>query len=186
MKLSESLDGDRPLVFGSQELSGAFDFPARFRSCIDVVVRDTNPQERYVAIKVLTVGWSILLFDSVAFELDVCKLVTQTNPSHPGYDRCVLLRDNFIENSVHGSHLCLVTEPLGSDLMELRRNQPRKIFTIPTTKKIIKQTLLALDYLHRDCKTVHAGKYTHLVFCCDYSHNRALRCQTRQHSRFHL
>jgi len=83
--------------------------------------------------------------------------VTAANPDHPGYQHCLTLRDAFISYSYHGPHMSLATDVLGSDTLTLRRVQPRRVFSVHVTKRIIKQTLLALDYLHRECGLVHTG-----------------------------
>ncbi|PBK71470.1 kinase-like protein [Armillaria solidipes] len=63
--------------------------------------------------------------------------------------------DHFPLISTHGIHSCLVLEPLGLSIEELtRRTLPNK-FPIPMCRQIIKQVLLGLDFLHRQCGIVH-------------------------------
>lgn len=42
----------------------------------------------------------------------------------------------------------------------MERTEPPWRFSVHVTKRIVKQTLLALDYLHRECNLVHTGKST--------------------------
>ena len=54
--------------------------------------------------------------------------------------------------------MSLVFDVLGSNLLSLQRTQPNLAFSLQVTKRIIKQVLLALDYLYRDCGLVHRGE----------------------------
>jgi serine/threonine-protein kinase SRPK3 len=51
---------------------------------------------------------------------------------------------------------------LGENIRSLRRRLPngQRIFPVAVAKRIIKQTLLALDYLHRECGLVHTGIFS--------------------------
>ncbi len=67
--------------------------------------------------------------------------------------------DHFPLISTHGIHSCLVLEPLGLSIEEpTRRTLPNK-FPIPMCRQIIKQVLLGLDFLHRQCGIVHTGRH---------------------------
>jgi serine/threonine-protein kinase SRPK3 len=116
--------------------------------------------DQYVAIKVLTVIQSFCISDGIIFEFDSIQLVTAKNPAHRGYKHCVTARETFTATSKHGDHLCLVTDPLGSTLASLQISQPKGVFTVPVVKRIIKQCLLALDYLHTECRLVHTGQWS--------------------------
>ena len=68
----------------------------------------------------------------------------------------VTLLDNFIVTDSHGPHLCLVFEALGAfndSVFYPGRNLP-----VPFVKNIARQLLVALDFLHRECRIVHTGK----------------------------
>ena len=56
-----------------------------------------------------------------------------------------------------GPHLCIVKEPCGPTLATLQETQPYRSFTLPVAKRIIKQTLLALDFIHTTMKRTHVG-----------------------------
>jgi serine/threonine-protein kinase SRPK3 len=91
-------------------------------------------------------------------EADNLVTVTQKNPEHPGYHYCSFTLGRMIARSVsHGPHFCFLFEPMGPDLYWLQRQQPNGVFPVSVTKKIIKQTLLALDYTHTECGLVHTG-----------------------------
>ncbi|KAH7910212.1 kinase-like domain-containing protein [Hygrophoropsis aurantiaca] len=117
--------------------------------------KNAYPAE-YVAVKVLTVNATAgVLYDKLNEENSL-KAVKKANPNHPGYKHCLLLHDSFIAQSYHGPHLCFVTDVLGCNMVALRGLQANgRSFPVGLAKRIIKQTLLALDYLHRECNLVH-------------------------------
>ncbi|KIM44308.1 hypothetical protein M413DRAFT_433710 [Hebeloma cylindrosporum] len=110
---------------------------------------------RFLAVKVLTVNLTAGVLYDKYWALSSARRVTDANPNHPGYQHCQTLRDAFICNSYHGPHMSLAFDVLGSNLLSLQRAQPTGVFSLHSTKRIIKQVLLALDYLHRDCGLVH-------------------------------
>ena len=57
-----------------------------------------------------------------------------------------------------GDHVSLVTDVYGSDTSQLQLSQPNGAFPVHVIKRIIKQTLLGLDYLHQECGVIHTGK----------------------------
>ncbi|PBK85862.1 kinase-like protein [Armillaria gallica] len=63
--------------------------------------------------------------------------------------------DHFSLDSAFGTHRCLVLEVLGMSLEELTGRTLPNRFPIPMCKRIIKEVLLGLDFLHRDCGIVH-------------------------------
>ena len=117
-----------------------------------VIIRNAYPAT-YVAVKVLTVNATA---DNLV-EANSLRTIKSTNPNHPGYKHCLHLYDATYDNSCHGPHICLVTNVLGANVNSLRGLQPNGALPVATTKRIIKQTLLALDYLHRECGLVHTG-----------------------------
>ena len=94
-------------------------------------------------------------------EVDALRAIKKMNPRHPGYKHCMVIYDTFIAKSHHGPHICIVTDVFGPDLTYIRSFLPaqRRFFPLALTQRIIKQTLLALDYLHRECKLVHTGNF---------------------------
>jgi serine/threonine-protein kinase SRPK3 len=121
---------------------------------------DTNTKlihDAYVAIKVLTVNATAGITRGLLYEIDAIKRVTTANPLHPGYNHCLKLCDWFVTESIHGPNFCLVTAALADNTATLQATLPHTVFPLPVVKRIIKQILLALDYLHRECGFIHAG-----------------------------
>jgi len=99
------------------------------------------------------------VLDGLLLEANSLRTIKSANPNHPGYKHCLHLYDATHDASYHGPHICLVTDVLGANITSLRRLQPNGhgAFPVGVAKRIIKQTLLALDYLHRECNLVHTG-----------------------------
>ncbi|KDR73028.1 hypothetical protein GALMADRAFT_281220 [Galerina marginata CBS 339.88] len=116
---------------------------------------DNSTEKHFLALKVLTVNMTAGIVYGKYLELSSARRVADANPNHPGYRHCLILRDSFVSDSYHGPHMSLVFDVLGSDMLSLQRQQPNHVFPLHITKRIIKQVLLALDYLHRDCGLVH-------------------------------
>jgi serine/threonine-protein kinase SRPK3 len=108
----------------------------------------------------LTVNATVGVLDGLLVEANSLRTIKSANPNHPGYKHCLHLYDATYDASYHGPHICLVTNVLGSNITSLRNLQPngRGAFPVAVAKRAIKQTLLALDYLHRECNVVHTGK----------------------------
>jgi serine/threonine-protein kinase SRPK3 len=77
-----------------------------------------------------------------------------------GHSRIVQLLDHFEHSGPHGIHLCLVLELLGPNLEDVKNFYMMQKQMIPSkvAKRLVKQILLGLDYLHRSCKIVHTGE----------------------------
>ncbi|KAG8963277.1 hypothetical protein FRC05_004793 [Tulasnella sp. 425] len=88
-------------------------------------------------------------------EIQLLKRIRSANPQHPGFQHCCQLIETFNATSSYGEHVCLVTEALGMDLGVYRTQFNRRTLPVQAVKRITKQTLLALDYLHRECNIIH-------------------------------
>ncbi|KAG1814958.1 kinase-like domain-containing protein [Suillus variegatus] len=124
---------------------------------------------KYVAVKVLTVNATAGMVKGFLREVDSLRTIKTANPNHPGYQHCLHLYDVIVEKSRHGPHICIVTNILGANMISLRRLQSNgHAFPVAVTKRIVKQTLLALDYLHRECGFVHTDvKPDNVLVCVD-------------------
>jgi serine/threonine protein kinase len=116
----------------------------------------------FVALKILTSQATARVVAGSSPEYDVYKKIMSTNPDNPGFNHCLTIRRCFITKSAAGGHICFVLDPLSSSLAELRPLGQNR-FTVPTAKRIIKQVLLALDYLHRECGYIHTGGFILLL-----------------------
>lgn len=67
----------------------------------------------------------------------------------------VQLLNTFSHTGVNGTHVCLVFEVLGVNLLEIIKFYQYKGLPINLVRNISKQVLIGLDYLHRICGIIH-------------------------------
>uniref|UniRef100_T1JEM6 non-specific serine/threonine protein kinase n=1 Tax=Strigamia maritima TaxID=126957 RepID=T1JEM6_STRMM len=112
---------------------------------------ETN--QRFVAVKIVK---SARRATAIAQrEIKMLKHVSScdTDGSHRG--KIALLLDNFEISGVNGTHICMVFEVLGDNLLTLIVNSEYKGISLTNVKIIIKHVLEALDYLHTTCRIIH-------------------------------
>lgn len=125
-------------------------------SCSDTAA----PEKTYVALKVLSAHATALVVGGLSLEYEVLRRIGSANPKHPGFQHCLTIRHCFTVHSIVGGHIFFVTDALGLDMRALRAARPNQILSTLVTKRIVLQTLLALDYLHRECGYIHTGDCT--------------------------
>ncbi|KXN81041.1 Serine/threonine-protein kinase SRPK [Leucoagaricus sp. SymC.cos] len=117
--------------------------------------RDKSAETRtFVAMKLLTAHATAQIALGHSPEYDVFRKVESTNLKSPGFNHCLTLQRCFTAESEAGGHICFVTEALSSSLENLQKPGQNR-FPLPVAKRITKQVLLALDYLHRECGYIH-------------------------------
>ncbi|CCM06689.1 uncharacterized protein FIBRA_08976 [Fibroporia radiculosa] len=133
-------------------------------------------RSKYVAVKVMTVNATAGAVYGHMNEVKSLRLVTSKNPDHPGYKHCVTVEDLFIEKGKYGPHYCLVTQVHGRHMDALQSDLQDHHFSVSATKRIIKQTLLALDYLHTECKLIHGDlKPANILYSPSYQDDAIAR-----------
>ncbi|KAJ5570104.1 uncharacterized protein N7459_009534 [Penicillium hispanicum] len=108
--------------------------------------------EHTVAVKIINSADA----DDSRYEEEIESLIAQQNPAHRGR---VILRtclDDFEVTSPEGKHTCLVYEPMREPLWILQRRFVDRKLPLPIAKAYIYILLVGLDYLHSECKVVHA------------------------------
>ena len=98
------------------------------------------------------------------FELEIMKCLRDGNPDHPGYQHVLILLDQFVYNG----HVCLVMEPLADDMKSFSLFFPGVKIDGPVIKRIMRQLLFALDYVH-SLGIIHTGELRYVSFpSCGY------------------
>ncbi|KAE9376111.1 putative CDK4/6 [Stipitochalara longipes BDJ] len=75
--------------------------------------------------------------------------------NHPGVRGIRALRDQFQLPGNYGPHECLVHEPLGLTLKDIREMSEDEKVDAQLLKPIIKYLLMSLDFLHTEARVVH-------------------------------
>lgn len=88
-------------------------------------------------------------------EIKLLEKVTNSDAQHPGHKHVILLLDHFMHEGPNGSHIVMVFEVLGENLLSLIRRYKHKGIPVVFVKQIAKQLLAALDCLHRICGVIH-------------------------------
>ncbi|KAJ3065693.1 serine/threonine protein kinase, CMGC group [Quaeritorhiza haematococci] len=90
--------------------------------------------------------------------LDEIKLLDKcvtAKPDSPTRKHVVELLDWFKHRGPHGTHICMAFEVLGPNLLTLIRQYKHRGIPVAIVKRITKQILMGLDYLHRECGIIH-------------------------------
>lgn len=78
-----------------------------------------------------------------------------------------MLLDSFEVAGPHGRHVCLVHQPLGMSLYDLKMRARGKVFSKDVLKTAVRKLLAALDYLHKEAHVIHTGESDAFVHCQD-------------------
>ncbi|KAL4242992.1 Protein kinase-like domain superfamily protein [Abortiporus biennis] len=105
----------------------------------------------YKAVKILS-AYATEVQGHQANELSFLQCINDRSESSsiPGRKHVTRLLDTFEITDFHGTHLCLVFNAMGSLSKTFRSNLP-----VPLVKLVARQLLLALDFLHIECQTIH-------------------------------
>ncbi|KNZ73105.1 Protein kinase dsk1 [Termitomyces sp. J132] len=88
--------------------------------------------------------------------------------THPGRAHVISFLDHFRHKGPNGTHVCMVFEVLGENLLGLIKRHQNKGVPMPLVRQIAKQVLLGLDYMHRCCGVIHTDlKPENVLICID-------------------
>lgn len=100
-----------------------------------------------------------------AFDKDWVEHVDRVKADDPDYkskggysmEDChtVQLLNSFLHNGPNGQHFIMVFEILGVNLLEIMKRYDYKGIPMPLVRRMTKQVLIGLDYLHRKCRIIH-------------------------------
>lgn len=99
-------------------------------------------------------------------EIKLLERIASANLESPGRNDVVQLLDHFQHKGPNGVHVCMVFEVLGENLLSLIRRYKHRGIPLPIVKRIAKQVLNGLDYMHRECGIIHTDLKPENVLIC--------------------
>ncbi|GJE88223.1 kinase-like protein [Phanerochaete sordida] len=147
------------------------------------LAKDTK-MNRHVALKIVKSAprYTETALDEIKL---LQRLITSTTPptqptpenpnpplspaqTHPGKSHVISFLDHFRHKGPNGTHVCMVFEVLGENLLGLIKRHQNKGVPMHLVKQIAKQILLGLDYMHRCCGVIHTDlKPENVLICID-------------------
>lgn len=127
-----------------------------FYTCIYFFLSSHSYQFRtdsHVALKIVKAANRYT--DSALEEIKLLECVKKTNPDSKGWQHVAQLLNHFWHQGPNGKHACMTFEVLGESLLSLMKRYNYKGIPQHIVKRIAKQVLEGLDYLHRECGIVH-------------------------------
>jgi serine/threonine-protein kinase SRPK3 len=119
---------------------------------------------RHVALKV--VKSAPRYTDTALDEIKLLQRLISADPMHPGRRHVVSFLDHFRHKGPNGTHVCMVFEVLGENLLGLIKRHQSKGVPAHIVKQIAKQVLLGLDYMHRQCGVIHTDLKPENILIC--------------------
>jgi hypothetical protein len=107
-------------------------------------------------------------------EVEVYNRLNASSTSHDGAMFIRTALDSFQVGSAEGLYQCLVHQPLGISLNDLRNQFAAKVLPEKLVKLTLLHLLLALDYLHAEAGIIHTGTTSPLT-----SHHASLIWRSR-------
>jgi serine/threonine-protein kinase SRPK1 len=123
-------------------------------------------EKRYVALKIVKSATNFT--ETAKDEIKILKAVRDTDPSDPKRNKTVQLLNDFKITGVNGTHVCMVFEVLGHNLLKLIIKSQYRGIPYENVRTIIRQVLEGLDYLHTKCQIIHTDiKPENVLLCVD-------------------
>ncbi|KAK3103482.1 hypothetical protein FSP39_019567 [Pinctada imbricata] len=133
--------------------------------CWDMIAK------RFVALKVVKSAQHYT--ETALDEIKLLKCVRESDEKDDFRERTVQLLDDFKIHGVNGTHVCMVFEVLGNNLLKLIIRSNYQGIPMRNVKTITRQA--TLHYLHKKCNIIHTDiKPENVLMCVDENHVRKL------------
>lgn len=135
--------------------------------------------KRYVALKIVKSAANFT--ETAKDEIKILKAVRDTDPSDPKRNKTVMLLNDFRISGTNGTHICMVFEVLGHNLLKLIIKSQYRGIPYDNVKTITRQVLEGLDYLHTKCQIIHTDiKPENVLICVDESYIRKIAVEANE------
>merc|ERR1719278_2173961 len=135
--------------------------------------------KKFVALKVVK---SASHYTETALEeIKLLKCVRETDENDALRERTVMLLDDFKISGGNGTHVCMVFEVLGHNLLKFIIRNNYQGMPLMNVKIMMKQVLEGLHYLHTKCQIIHTDiKPENVLICVDENHIRKIAAEATQ------
>jgi len=139
-------------------------------------------EKKFVALKVVK---SASHYTETALdEIKLLKCVRETDENDALRERTVMLLDDFKISGVNGTHVCMVFEVLGHNLLKFIIRNNYQGMPLQNVKVMMKQVLEGLHYLHTKCQIIHTDiKPENVLVCVDEAHIKRIAAEATQHQK---
>lgn len=121
----------------------------------DVITRENL----LLTLKICIVGQDATKMDN---EVVISKYLKSVDAEYPGKQLLRLVLDDFQITGPHGTHQCLIFNPLGISFSKFRTFFPEKGLNEELLQQTLQLVLLGLDFLHQ-AGVVHTGMFHFVV-----------------------
>ncbi|KAI7369621.1 kinase-like protein [Hortaea werneckii] len=111
--------------------------------------RDLQRQFEYAALKIYVNN------SKYHRELPIYEEINDLQTNHEGRKYIRKLYDSFELQGPHGRHICLVHQPLGISLGELKQLTPDGLFSAELIRQTLRCILSGLQFLHKEARVIH-------------------------------
>jgi serine/threonine-protein kinase SRPK3 len=112
-----------------------------------------NELNRHIAVKIVRSAKHYT--ETAVDEIKLLRQVSCNDIQHRGKEHVIGFLDSFTHEGPNGSHVVMIFEVLGENLLSLIKKYKHRGIPIVYVKQIAKQLLLALDFLHREVGVIH-------------------------------
>ncbi|XP_022652436.1 SRSF protein kinase 3-like isoform X2 [Varroa jacobsoni] len=135
--------------------------------------------KRFVALKVVKSAPHYT--ETAVDEIRLLRCVRESDEADRARHSVVQLLDDFKIEGANGTHVCMVFEVLGHNLLKLIIRSNYQGIPINNVKIIMRQVLEGLDYLHRKCHIIHTDiKPENILVCVNETYIRRLAYEATQ------
>ncbi|RMY96140.1 hypothetical protein D0861_00288 [Hortaea werneckii] len=111
--------------------------------------RDLRTHFKYAALKIYVNN------SKYHRELPIYEEINDLHSTHAGQKYIREMYDSFELQGPHGRHICLVHQPLGISLGELKQLTPDGLFSAELIRQTLRCILSGVQFLHKEARVIH-------------------------------